>query len=474
MQPRLQTEALSKRFGGTAALQDVSLCAHAGEVLGVVGENGAGKSTLMNLLAGVLTADAGRMLLDGASYAPASPADAARCGVAFVHQELNLFPNLNIAENLFLTTWTSRKRIFSVTRERLTDLGLALPPDTLVENLSPGERQLVEIAKAFHRQPRVVIFDEPTTSLSDPEAERLYSIVRRLTAGGAAVIYVSHALSTVLRVAHQILVLRDGHAVAGGAAKDFTEEGLITLMVGRPIAALYPKRAGGPCAELVFEARELSHPGVLENVSFTLRRGEILGVAGLMGSGRSELARILFGLDSCLRGQVLLEKCSIDRYTPRQRVRAGVAYLTESRRHDGLLMTASAADNLALVSPHTARPDKIAGILQLRCASLDRQPVDELSGGNQQKVALGKWLAASPKVMILDEPTRGIDVGARLEIYRVIHHLADSGTALLLISSEIEELIGICDRILVMRHGALAGEFQREAYSRERILACAL
>ena len=474
MQPVLQTEALSKSFGGTAVLQDVFLCANGGEVLGVVGENGAGKSTLMNLLAGVFPPVAGRMLLDGVPYAPAHPADAARRGVAFVHQELNLFPNLTIAENLFLTAWTNRKKARSITRGLLSDLDLDLPPDTLVENLSPGERQLVEIAKAFHQQPRVVIFDEPTTSLTDPEAERLYGIIGRLTASGAAVLYVSHALSTVLRLAGQVLVLRDGRAVGGGAAHDLTEEGLVTLMVGRPIGALYPKRRGEPCAELVFEVRGLSHPAVLDDIDFTLRRGEIVGIAGLMGSGRSELARILFGIDSCARGEVLLEGRPIEHLTPRQRVRAGMAYLTESRRQDGLLMTASVADNLALVSPRRARPTEIAGMVQLRCASLDRQTLDELSGGNQQKVALGKWLAASPKVMILDEPTRGIDVGARLEIYRLIHRLADSGTALLVISSEIEELTGICDRILVMRQGTLAGEFHRDEYNRERILECAL
>ncbi len=470
----LETEALSKSFGGIAALRDVTLRAAAGGIFGVVGENGAGKSTLMNLLAGVFPPDAGRMLIDGAPYLPSGPADSVRRGVALVHQELNLFPNLTIAENLFLTAWPGRGAARRLTRNLLASLDLNLPPDTLVENLSAGERQLVEIAKALHQQARIVIFDEPTTSLTGTEAGRLHDIIRRLAERGAAVLYVSHDLSSVLRLADQLLVLRDGQAAGGGPASEFTEERLIALLVGRPIAALYPERTGQPRAEPVFEARGLSHPSILEDVSFTLHRGEIVGLAGLMGSGRSELARILFGIDSCARGEVLLEGRFIERLAPRERVRAGMAYITESRREDGLLMPAGVAQNLALVFPRSARPAEIARAVQLRCANLDRQPVAELSGGNQQKVALGKWLAATPKVMILDEPTRGIDVGARLEIYRIIHGLADGGTALLVISSEIEELIGICDRIIVMRRGALAGEFHRHGYNRESILERAL
>jgi ribose transport system ATP-binding protein len=482
--PLLQTDALCKSFGGAPVLRDVTISVNPCEVLGIVGENGAGKSTLMNLLAGVLPADSGRMLLDGAEFMPQGPLDAARRGLAFVHQELNLFANLTIAENLFLTDfpvrrfaglpWLDRQAARKRTRALLDGIGLRIDPGTPVECLSPGERQLVEIAKALQQDARVVIFDEPTTSLTTRDAERLSTIVRSLTARGAAVIYISHALAGVLRIADRILVMRDGQVAGAGPAAEFTEERLIGLMVGRAIGKLYPPRVGEPGVEPILEARRLSHPAVLRDVSLTVHRGEILGLAGLMGSGRSELARVLFGLDPCESGEVLLEGRPVQHLSPRLRVRRGMALMTESRRDDGLLMAASAAENLALVWPQLARPDDIAAEVQLHCASLDRQPVAELSGGNQQKVALGKWLAAVPKAMILDEPTRGIDVGARQEIYRILHRLAAAGVALLVISSEIEELTGICDRILVMRRGSIAAAFDRGNYHREAILEQAI
>ncbi len=484
MSPLLQADSICKSFGGVPVLRDVCLSLGAGEILGIVGENGAGKSTLMNLLAGIFPPDFGRMLLDGAPFSPDGPADAERGGIAFVHQELNLFANLSIAENIFLTDfpvrrigpvpWLDLKAARRRTRGLLREVELESDPQTPVEHLSQGERQLVEIAKALHRDARVVMFDEPTTSLPARDAERLSSIIRRVASRGAAVIYASHDLASVLRLADRILVLRDGEVAGDGPARGFTEESLISLMVGKPIGKLYPLRIGEPGADPVLEACHLSQPAVLHDVSLTLHRGEIVGLAGLMGSGRSALARILFGLDRCESGDVFLQGVSIRGLSPRRRVQRGMAYLTESRRDDGLLMAASIRDNLALVCPKTARPAELATVLQLRCTSLDRQPVSELSGGNQQKVALGKWLAAALKVMILNDPTRGIDLGARQEIYRLLHRLAAEGVALLVISSEIEELTGMCDRIMVMRRGEIAGIFARGEYDREKILERAL
>jgi ribose transport system ATP-binding protein len=485
MTPLLRLDGISKCFSDVPVLREVSLTAAKGEVLGIAGENGAGKSTLMNILGGVIAPDAGNMVLDDRVYLPGDPSEASARGVAFVHQELNLFPNLSIAENLFLTDFPRRRvlglpiidrRSAAQAARRLLDaVELPLSPDTPVERLSQGERQLVEVAKALDRDARIVIFDEPTTSLAARESARLFAIIERLQARGAAVIYISHALADVRRLSSRILILRDGEAAATGPAGEFTEERMISCMVGRAIGQLYPtRRPLPPDPEPLLEARGLTHPDILEDVGFTLHSGEVLGVAGLMGSGRSELARILFGLDPCERGEILLSGDPIQHLSPRERIRRGLAFLTENRRDDGLLMPASVLANLALVEPQSSGLEPVAGRIGVRCASLDRQPVRQLSGGNQQKVALGKWLVSPPRVFLLDEPTRGIDVGARAEIYRIVAALAATGVGILMISSEIEELTGMCDRILVMRRGEIRASIARPDFDREQILRVAL
>lgn len=495
MNPALQFSEIEKSFFGVKALKRVSFEVAAGHTLGLVGENGAGKSTLMNILGGNQQPEAGRMLLDGAVYAPRSPRDAESAGIAFIHQELNLFTNLSIAENLFITGFPRRAGLIhrraarERARELLDEAGLDLPPETPVERLSSGERQLVEIAKALGIRARLLLLDEPTTSLTERETARLFALLERLKQRGLAMIYISHALNDALRLCDDIVALRDGEVVGSGPRAEFTVDRLISLMVGRSIEQLYPARTTKPGAEPALEARHVSQPGVVKDVSFTVRRGEVVGIAGLMGSGRTELARILFGLDPMRSGEVRLEGAPIHALPPRARIKRGLAFLTENRRDEGLCMEASIAENIALVSaPAHARNRlgwlnggalrssvaRIRESVKLTATARDAQPVKSLSGGNQQKVALAKWLLNKPKVFILDEPTRGIDVGAKFEVYTLINQLAAEGAGALVISSEIEELIGVCDRILVMSRGVIRDEIQRADFDRERILKSAL
>ena len=502
-EPAVSFAGIEKSFFGVKVLKGVSFSVGAGHIVGLVGENGAGKSTLMNLLGGNLQPDGGELRVNGQPYAPKNPNGARAAGIAFVHQELNLFPNLSIAENLFLTDfprvgggapWIDRRALRSGTVDLLNQVGLTHSADTLVERLAAGERQLVEIGKALAAEARVIILDEPTTSLSVRECERLFELMEQLRARGLTLIYISHALGDVLRLCDDLVVLRDGELVGAGAAKEFDHDRLVSLMVGRQLSQLYPvrkkERLAPPVesANPLLEVRSITQPGVVRDISFSLAAGEVLGISGLMGAGRSELARILFGLDPHASGEILLEGKPLDGKPPR-RIGRGLAFLTEDRRQEGLCMEASIADNLALVTlaRHAHTParwlnfseiknvvGRMREAVRLSPSARDAQPVRTLSGGNQQKVVLGKWLLAEPRVLILDEPTRGIDVGAKFEIYQLIHQLADRGAGVLVISSEIEELIGICERILVMRQGQISGEFTREQFDREKILAAAL
>jgi ribose transport system ATP-binding protein len=503
---------ISKSFASTRVLRDVSFEVPPGKTLGIVGENGAGKSTLMNILGGNLLPDSGEMLWQGDRYAPRSPKDAARRGIAFIHQELNLFPNLSIAENVFLTSFPvavgavlRRREIRQRAAALLERVGLALSPDTLVEHLAAGERQLVEIAKALNLEARLIILDEPTSSLSARETRILFELMDGLRREGRSLIFISHTLGDVLRMCDHIVVLRDGQLVGSGLRESFSADSMISLMVGReppsrgqpkdsghsPSAfeGLYPARKGSPRERIVFEARKLSQPGIVKEITFALREGEVLGVFGLMGAGRSELARILFGLDPCQEGTVTLEGLPLDQANVRERIRGGLAFVTENRRDEGLCGEAPIRDNILLASlgqfakaplgllDPVAISQTVGGIrsaVRLNPSARDDQPARTLSGGNQQKVVLAKWLIRKPRVLMLDEPTRGIDVGAKFEIYQLIHQLADEGAGVLVVSSELEELIGICDRILVMQRGEIRGEFRRGAYDREEILKAAL
>lgn len=499
--PHLKLDAISKSFHGVTVLREVSFDVSLGQMLGLVGENGAGKSTLMNIIGGVLLPDSGHMAISAASYAPHTARDAQAAGIAFIHQELNLFPNLTIAENIFLTqfpikSWCGRfggsidrRAMLTQSASLLEQVGLNASPRQRVDTLSAGERQLLEIAKALQLQPQLLILDEPTTSLTFRETTRLFELLRALRSQGIALIYISHALGDVRQLCDRVVVLRDGAVVGQGFMEEFSIDRLVSLMVGRESSQQFPKRHSQPAGQVAFRVQQVAQPGIVNNVSFAIQQGEVLGISGLMGSGRTELARILFGLDPMESGCIELSGRRIERLTTHERIQQGLAMLTESRRDDGLCMPDSIENNLKLVA-EPKYSSRVWGILKRRAMSAamknmrqavklnstvdPHKSVQTLSGGNQQKVVLGKWLLNEPKVLILDEPTRGIDVGAKFEIYALIDQLAITGAAILIISSEIEELLGVCDRILVMSQGEVRDEISREAFDADRILRSSL
>ena len=497
--PRLKVEGLSKSFFAVKAVQDVSFQVHGGRVLGVVGENGSGKSTTMNLLTGVLPADRGAMWLDGKSFRPDSRRDSDAAGISFIQQELNIFPNLTVAENLFLLhpprrfaslPFISRRDLNTRSRQFLSQVDLDVSPATRAETLSAGERQLLEIARGLAGRARLFIFDEPTSSLTVREAARLFDIIRRLLEQDAAVLYISHNLDEVLALSDDIMVMRDGQVTLCEARANLTTEDLVLAMVGRPIEALFADRSSPELSSSppVLEVSGLTRTGMLEGISLRVGRGEIVGIAGLMGSGRSELARTVFGLDEFDAGVIRVDGRELPSADVGARLAAGVAFLSEDRRREGLMMNATVADNMALAAlplfgSGLGRTVDQKGLLRaigeigerlhLKSGDVRTSPARSLSGGNQQKTLLGRWLLRQPRLFILDEPTRGVDVGAKQEIYRLLAQLAEGGMALLVISSELEELIGLCDRIHVMRQGKLVAEFTRERFDEEMILRAA-
>jgi ABC-type sugar transport system ATPase subunit len=493
---RITLEGIRKSFSDVPVLRGIDLTIAPAEVLGIVGENGAGKSTLMNILGGDIRPDAGSMHVNGTSYRPATPSDARAHGISFVHQELTLFGNLTIDENLHLARfplrrWTpfiDRATSARAAKQLLQRVGLERSLDTLVERLSAGERQLVEIARALRAEARVLILDEPTTSLGAAERGRLHALIRELRGAGLSIVYISHELGDVLTLCDRVAVLRDGAVVASGSVAAFSVGMLVRHMVGRDVEQLYPPRRSGSLGDPVLEVRNVASLGSTRAVSLTVHRHELVGVFGLMGAGRSELARVIFGLDRHMSGEILLDGTPLEG-GPAQRIARGLAFVTEDRRLEGLCLEASVRENLVLASLRAFSRralgivdrqavqraiEQIRGDVRLTGAANDWAPVARLSGGNQQKVVLGKWLLTKPCVLILDEPTRGIDVGARAEIYQLLHRLADGGAGLLVISSYLDELMGICDRIVVMRQGEVGGRFEAAQFDRERLLRAAL
>jgi len=493
----VEFDHISKSFFGAQALNDVTFSVKKGQTLGLIGENGAGKSTLMNILGGVFPQDEGTIRLYGKQYNSSCPADASRAGIAFIHQELNLFTNLSVADNLFIdgfprigkSPFINKHRLHKQAAELLSSVDLHISAGTPVEMLTPGERQLVEIAGALSRDTRVIIFDEPTTSLTAAERQRLFDIIKRLQDQKRTIIYISHSLEDVLQVSDSIAVLRDGSIVSTGAGGDYSIDRMISDMVGRRIEQMYPTRSTIPGNATALEVKGLTQPGIIRDISFRLHEKEVLGIFGLMGSGRSELIRIIFGLDSCKTGQINIRAKDAASSSPAVNIRNGLAFVTENRHQEGLLMEASVSENLDLPSLRKftrlgpARiinqsralesANRIAETLRIKSGPIQKQKVKNLSGGNQQKVVIGKWLLAEPAVLILDEPTRGIDVGAKYEVYGTINKLAEEGVGILYISSELEELTGMCDRILVMSNGEIQAEFARPDFDQEKILQAA-
>ena len=487
----LRVEGVSKAFPAVQALAGVSLRFESGEVHGLIGENGAGKSTLMRILAGIERPDEGSMTLAGESYAPAGVREAMRRGVAMIHQELNLVGDLSIAENVLLGRehrrggFLRRRSMLEEAARWLREVGCALDPRRELRELSVAEQQLVEIAKALSQRARVLIMDEPTAVLSERETSALFALIRRLRADGVAVIYISHLLPEVRMLCDRISVLRDGRLVAETTAADADPARLASLMVGRELRDVHPPRRAVPAAPPRLRLREVEVPGVVDRVSLEVRPGEILGLAGLVGSGRTELAEAVVGLRRAVRGVVEVDGAPRRFASPRAALAAGVAYVSEDRKGRGVLLGMSCRENLTLANLERygwaiprVREERRAfarwrEVLGIR-APEGEASIRTLSGGNQQKIAVAKWLDARPRVLLLDEPTRGVDVGAKREIYRLIASLAEQGLACLVISSELPELLGLCHRIAVLRQGRLAGVLDAEAATEESLVHLAM
>jgi ribose transport system ATP-binding protein len=476
MSDLLRLHGLHKRFGPTVALDGVSFTLDAGQVHALIGENGAGKSTLMNVLAGLLVPDSGRMEIAGAPYAPTSPHDASRAGVALIHQELSLCPHLTVAENILLGREPSRWGLFQRTEAERLALDVLrsfthpdLRPNRLVGELPLAAQQVVEICRAIAARARIVLMDEPTSSLQRDDVQHLFALIRRLKREGLGVIYISHFLEEVREIADVFTVLRDGRSVASGAIAEVSNAGLVAHMVGRSVDQLFPERRGARTGDVVLDVKDLIAPPVVKQASFVLRRGEVLGIAGLMGSGRTELVRALFGLAPVASGAVRIAGASaLGSDSPSRRIEQRVGYLSEDRKGEGLALPMSVADNITLTgfsscalrgwlrtATQRAQTRRWIGELAIKVQDPD-QPVATLSGGNQQKVALGRLLHQDADVLLLDEPTRGVDIGSKAQIYEVIAASAAKGKAVLMISSYLPELFGMCDRLAVMSRGRLS------------------
>ncbi|HEY0188485.1 MAG TPA: sugar ABC transporter ATP-binding protein [Cellulomonas sp.] len=492
--PLLEVVGVSKSFPGVRALDHAELRVRPGEVHALVGENGAGKSTLMRVLGGIYRPDEGEMLLDGAPYAPAGPAEAQAAGISLIHQELNLVPDLTVAQNIFLGREPrgSRTRLLAERRavERagriLASIGVDIDPRTPVSRLAIANQQMVEIAKAISFDARVLVMDEPTAALTGHEVERLFGLIRRFVTASTAVIYISHRMAEIREITQRITVMRDGRFVDEQATAGTSTRETIRLMVGREIADDLRPSTKHVADRTALEVRGVSTAALLRDVSFVLRPGEVLGFAGLVGAGRSELARAIVGADPRTAGEVLVGGEVRDIRTPADAVRAGIGYLSEDRKRDGLVLDDTVRRNISLASLPAFRgrsglirdarisavADRYVRTLRIKTPGLD-QVVRNLSGGNQQKVVLAKWLARNCDILIFDEPTRGIDVGTKQEIYTLLESLADNGSAIMVISSEMEEVLRLSDRVVVMCNGAVSGELTREAASAESIMELA-
>ncbi len=487
-------EGISKSFPGVKALDGARLTVKRGSVHALMGENGAGKSTLMKCLFGIYKKDAGRITLEGEEIEFSNAKEALEGGVAMVHQELNQALKLSVMDNIFLgrvpkiaplLPLTSEKKLYAQTKKILDELGLGIDPRARMESLSVSKRQMIEIAKAVSYRAKVIVFDEPTSSLTETEAEKLFSIIELLKSSGCGIIYISHKMDEILRISDEVTVMRDGQHIATRAADDITMDEIIRLMVGRTLNERYPEKTNRP-GEPLFQVSGLSSERLgLSDIELSLREGEILGIAGLDGAGRTEILESIFGLSRIDRGEFTLRGKAVKNRNPREAIDNGFALVSEERRADGIFPILSILENTVISSLEKFNTGPILSSKRMKKATQDsikrlgvrapseRTRIGTLSGGNQQKVIIGRWLLTEPTVMMLDEPTRGIDVGAKYEIYKLIIELATGGKGIIMVSSEMAELLGICDRIVVISGGRVSGEVTREEATQEKIMALA-
>ena len=492
----LEMKNIQKSFPGVNVLKDVNLSVRPGEVHALMGENGAGKSTLMKILIGLYKADQGHVFLEGKEVHVHGPKDAMEKGISMIHQELNTLLDMEVAENVFVGRELLKKGLEKLritdkalmrreTKKYFDEMGIDINPAALMRTLSVAQMQLVEIVKAISLNSKIIVMDEPTSAITDREADVLFEQIDRLKKQGVAIIYISHKMDEIFRISDTITVLRDGSCIGTEPAARLTEEELIRMMVGREISEVYPK---GPVeiGEPILEVKNLSRGKRVKDVSFVLRRGEVLGISGLVGAGRSELVETIFGMYPKTGGQIFLKGKELHVKHPKDAIRNRIALITEDRKQTGLNLITSVKDNIATVSlpdllsnrgivngkKEARAADRYIEQLHIKTPSADTV-VGNLSGGNQQKVVLGKWLLGNPEIIIFDEPTRGIDVGAKRDIYLLINELAKEGKAVIVISSEMPEVMGISDRVIVMCEGRLTGEITRDQFSQELIMTYA-
>ena len=485
----IRMSGISKAFSGNVVLNNVEFELHDGEIHALMGENGAGKSTLMKILCGICEKDAGSVMVDGQEMEFKSPKDSEAQGIAIIHQELNILPDLSVAENLFLGKEKTyglfgilrKKEMHKEAKELLAKLGLDIDPSARAGDLSVGKQQIIEIAKAIASNAKYIIMDEPTAALTDREIETLFKTVRELKAKGISFVYISHRMEEIFAICDRITILRDGTYVGVREIPKTTFDEIVAMMVGRELGERFPSRKA-VIGEVKLQVKNLSADGAFEDVSFMVRKGEILGVAGLMGAGRTEVAQALFGYRKATAGEILIDGKPVKIHSPIDAMKQKIGFVSEDRKTEGLILDFSIKENIMLTNLDKGSKSgvilpklenkmvaKYIEQLRIRTASAE-QSAKSLSGGNQQKIVIAKWLGTDPQILILDEPTRGVDIGAKKEIYQIMNNLAEAGVSILMISSELPEVIGMADRVMVMHEGKVTGTLTKKDMTQEKIM----
>ncbi len=488
---QIEMRGIDKSFGGNAVLKNAGFLLEGGEIHALMGENGAGKSTLMKILTGVYTKDAGTVIVDGEEVHYKNPQEAEKAGIVFIHQELNVLFDLTVEENMFLGKEIhnrfgvcDKKAMRAQVKQILDKLGVNIAPGEVMSNLSVGQQQMIEIAKALMVDAKVIIMDEPTAALTQSETEVLFKVVKSLREKGVSIVYISHRMEEIFELCDRITILRDGSYIATKAIKDTDMNDVVKMMIGREIGERYPQR-DCKIGDVMLDVQNLACPGVFEKVSFQVRAGEILGVSGLMGAGRTEIMQAIFGNMPHVTGKIIIDGREVQNKSPQQAMKNGIGFITEDRKVEGLMLEESIMKNISManlgrISRHGVLDKKAEqnlvkrGIeeLHIKCFGPQHE-CDNLSGGNQQKVVFAKWIYTEPKVLILDEPTRGVDIGAKKEIYNIINDLAAKGVAIIMVSSELPEVLGMSDRIMVVREGMVRGVLDKKEADQENIMILA-